>query len=72
MIGTRPAEQRLTAPEALPDDASWADRVAAHTSCQDLAREHRGLLTAVTSGDVVNARQAMRDHLETAPRGLTS
>ena len=104
------AEQRLTALEALPDDASWADRVEAHTAFhialvaavgsprlnrvypamqeemrlglaqlsssyplpQDLAREHRRLLTVVTSGDVANAQQEMRDHLGTALRGLTT
>jgi DNA-binding GntR family transcriptional regulator len=39
---------------------------------QDLAGEHRRLLTTVTSGDVANAQQEMRDHLGTALRGLTT
>lgn len=104
------AEQRLAALEALPDNASWADRVEAHTAFhialvaaagsprlnrvypamqeemrlglaqlsssypgpQDLAREHRQLLRAVSSGDLSRAQQAMRDHLGKALSELTT
>jgi DNA-binding GntR family transcriptional regulator len=104
------AERHLAALEALPNDATWADRVDAHTAFhialvaaagsprlnriyppmqeemrlglaqlsssypvpQDLAREHRRLLTTVTSGDVARAQQEMRDHLAGTLRELTS
>lgn len=103
------AERTLAALEALPDGASWAERVDAHTAFhialvaaagsprlnriyppmqeemrlglaqlsasypepQELAREHRRLLTVIQTGDVGQAQREMRDHLGGALGGLT-
>ncbi|WP_019816290.1 GntR family transcriptional regulator [Saccharomonospora saliphila] len=104
------ARRRLDELESLPADASWGDRVRAHTlfhtalvdavesprlsriypalqeemqlclaqlhsaypGPDDLAREHRHLLDAVTSGDPAHARTVMREHLDQAVRLFTA
>ncbi|WP_132875080.1 GntR family transcriptional regulator [Tamaricihabitans halophyticus] len=109
-LDTPAARRALAAMEALPADASWADRVQAHTAFHialvdaaesprlsrlypplqeemqlclaqlhssypepgDLAREHRILLDAVTSGEVDTAKKTMHEHLTHAVRQFTS
>ncbi|WP_245574105.1 GntR family transcriptional regulator [Amycolatopsis nigrescens] len=109
-ISPTTAERALVTLESLPGDASWADRVDAHTTfhvalvdsvgstrlsriypalqeemqlclaqlrasypgSQDLAEEHRELLSAIRSGDLDRATTTMRTHLERAVQGLLS
>ncbi|AXK36225.1 GntR family transcriptional regulator [Streptomyces armeniacus] len=109
-IDVTPVRRRLGELEALPAEASWADRVQAHTAFHialvdavgsprlsrlypplqeemqlclaqlqpsyprpdDLAREHRTLLDAVSGNDAGHARAVMREHLDQAVRRFTA